>query len=102
MRISAPEPIETVHVFRDAQVVREWRPGGRSFEQVWSDDQISGTGLHSYFVRVKLVGDPAFNHPDTPDERLPRPFGRSGPYGHNLARARGVFAWSSPTWVRVV
>jgi hypothetical protein len=101
MRISAPEPIETVHVFRDAEAVREWRPGSRSFEQVWTDDQISGTGLHSYFVRVKLVGDPSFNRPDTPSDRLPRPFDRSGPYGHNLARARGVFAWSSPAWVRV-
>jgi hypothetical protein len=101
LNMRAPAVIESVRVLRDAEPVWEWHPRTTRLAETWTDREARG-GVHSYFVRVKLAGDPSFNCPDAPGRTLPRPFDWSGPYRHNLARARGVFAWSSPTWVNLM
>ena len=56
-----------------------------------------GEGTHFYFLRVKLVGEAPYNF--DPAENASAPFTRQSRYPHNLAKARGVYAWTSPVWV---
>lgn len=53
-----------------------------------------------YRVRIKTEGDPAFNV-TSGDRQAYMPFVFTGPYGSNLARAYGPFAWTTPIWVKV-
>jgi hypothetical protein len=59
-----------------------------------------GSGDHMYRVRIKTEGDPAFNV-TSGDRQAYMPFVFTGPYGSNLARAYGPFAWTTPIWVKV-
>ena len=93
-----PREIEFVDVLRDGIPVQRIAPGAASVEFSFLDRHVT-TGDHFYLVRCKLVGDPSYNM--DPDVNSYRAFGRDGPYGDNLARARGVFAWSSPIWLAV-
>jgi len=83
-----------VDVVRDGDVIRRVTPGSARTDLEFVDAS-AGPGTHWYFLRVRLVGDPAFNLP--PGQSLAAHSSNSR-YPHNLARARGVFAWTSPVW----
>jgi hypothetical protein len=95
--VQTPEEIEYVDVMRDGETILRFDEGGRQLrEEV--EDAGAAPGTHFYMLRVKLVGDPGFNSP--PGMQLGAHTSDS-PYPHNLCKARGVFAWSSPIWVDV-
>lgn len=93
--VRAPEPIEFIELIRDGLPIYRVEPNRQEGSIQYEDD--CATGEHFYFVRVKLVGNPSFNA--LPEENFVGPFKRAGDYPHNLARARGPFAWTSPIWV---
>jgi hypothetical protein len=93
--VRAPKPIEFIELIRDGACLRRWEPAGDE-EKICCDDDCP-PGEYVYFLRVKLVGDPSLNVSSA--ESYLGPFKRSGRYPHNLARARGPFAWTSPIWV---
>jgi len=93
--VETPDPIEFVELIRDGVALERFEPNATTCEVATTDTAV-GTGEHFYFLRIKLVGDPSFNMPagtslgaHSSDSRYP----------HNLARARGVFAWTSPVWL---
>lgn len=96
--VRAYREIEFVEVIRDGKAVFRESPGQSECEFKAKDDSVEA-GEHFYFLRVKLVGDPSFN--TDPGEKSLKAFSNSGNYRHNLARARGVFAWTSPVWVTI-
>ena len=96
--VQAPDPIEFVELLRDGICVHRVEPGASSCDVRFTDVAVQ-PGEHVYFVRAKLAGDPSFN--EDPAENFLGAFTRAGRYGHNLARARGPFAWTSPVWMRV-
>ena len=85
-------------VIRDGEAIRRDTPGG-AVCGLRFDDTGAGPGTHFYFLRIKLVGDPSFNSPIEDGEL--GPFSVDSRYPHNLARASGVWAWTSPIWVSV-
>ncbi|MCK5801998.1 MAG: hypothetical protein KAI66_04160, partial [Lentisphaeria bacterium] len=98
-KIQALEPIETIEVMRDGECIHTIDSPG---EQASIDfrDEAAVPGSHFYFLQIKLVGDTSYNIEAT--ENSDRVFdGGAGRYPHNLARARGVFAWTSPVWLDV-
>lgn len=96
--IHAPLPIDFVEVVRDGRPILTLLPASTTCEIDLRDTPSSGD--HFYFLRIKLVGDPSFNRDgDDPATADPRPFSQVSRYPHNLARARGPYAWSSPIWV---
>jgi hypothetical protein len=97
-RVDAPERIEWVQVIRDGKPIHRASPGGRTWSIEMKDRDVSA-GTHFYFLRVKLVGDPSFNTPSS--EGYDGPFQPASRYPHNLARAKGPFAWTSPVWVGI-
>lgn len=97
-RVEAPGPLQFVEVIRDGVAVRRVEPEGTQCDIEFTDTEAE-SGEHFYFLRIKLRGDPSFNLP--PGESLTA-HDRNSRYPHNLARARGVFAWTSPTWVRIM
>ena len=97
-RIEAPEPIEFVELIRDGSCIYRQEPGACECAFEFADRECPA-GDHFYFLRVKLVGDPSFN--TDPAQNVLGPFVREGPYGHNMARAKGPFAWTSPIWLKV-
>ena len=94
--IEANDPIAFVEVVRDGDVVHRGEPQGKACELCFEDTD-AASGDHFYFLRVRLEGDPSFNM--TPDGNWRRVFSSKGRYPHNFARARGVFAWTSPVWI---
>ena len=98
-RVDAPEPIEFAELVRDGECIRRIEPDARTCD-LHVEDGDCGLGGHFYFLRVKLVGDPSFNA--DPSAGFLGPFRRAGRYGHNMARARGPLAWTSPIWLNVV
>jgi len=94
-QVQAREPIEFVDIMRDGTSIHRVEPNDRVTIVMVEDN--CAAGEHFYFIRVKLVGDPSFNA--HPAENLLGPFTRAGHYPHNLARAKGPFAWTSPIWV---
>jgi len=95
--VEALRPIESVAVVRDGEIVHSEPAGETSHRLEWTDPD-AAPGVHSYYLRVQLVGDPSFNI--SPEENeLHRAFTQEGRYPGNLARARGVFAWTSPIWL---
>lgn len=97
--IETPLPLDYVELVRDGETVRLDRPHGRTLRFEWADDCISA-GKHFYFLRIKMVGDPSFNRDGfAAATNNPQPFSQDSRYPHNLARARGPFAWTSPVWV---
>ena len=99
-RVNAPRDIECVQMLRDGNAVHTVRPGGTQCAFEFRDDAV-GLGEHFYFLRVILNGDPSLNMPGDPAGNPLTAFTLKSRYPHNLARARGVFAWSSPIWVTV-
>ena len=93
--VRANDPIESVEVVRDGAVIHRIEPNAAECELRFRDET-AAPGERFYFLRVRLEGDPSFNTP--PGDNL-RPFRTEGRYPHNLARARGVFAWTSPIWI---
>lgn len=87
-RCVAPNAIER------CEILRSVRPDGHEveFEEI---DRLGKPGEHWYMLRLKLVGDAGFN--STPGQNLDAHAGNSR-YPHNLCRAQGVYAWSSPIW----
>ena len=91
---------ELVEVLCDGRTIYKEKPNDREFDFSFKDTN-SKQGEHFYFLRVKLIGDPSLNMPGDPAKNSLRPFSSDGRYSHNLARARGPFAWTSPVWLRV-
>jgi hypothetical protein len=98
--IKAYEKIDYVEVFRDGKSIWWDSPDGEGVSFEFEDKDVS-TGEHFYFMKVKLVGDPSLNVDAIPAENFPKPFEQNSRYPHNLARGRGVFAWTSPVWVNL-
>jgi len=96
--LEAPEPIEFVELIRDGRCIHRLEPHGRKCDFGFTDRE-SRPGEHFYFLRVKLIGAPSFN--EDPAKNAHGPFTTAGRYGHNLARARGPFAWTSPIWLTI-
>ena len=94
--ISSPRNVELVELMRNGKVFWSKSFGSRSIREKL-DGEVP-LECDYYFLRVKLVGDPSLNTP--PEKNSLAPFSRNGSYPHNLARAEGVFAWTSPIWVR--
>ena len=95
--VVAPESLERVDLIRNGEVILSEAATGTSFSLDHVDTGLP-VGRHFYFLRVKMVGDPSFNRdPGQPSDA--RPFYQDGAYPHNLARARGPLAWTSPIWV---
>jgi hypothetical protein len=84
-QIAAPRRIECIDLYRDGMPVQR-RALNRPQGSVALKDRLA-PGEHVYYVRVRLVRTP----------RAPLRARRG-----NLQVARGEYAWSSPTWVRVV
>ena len=95
-KVRAPREIEQVTVIRDGEVIRQLTPAADSVDIDFTDD--AAIGLHFYFVKVKLVGDPSYNI-GTEDLQDYRPFQQEGRYPGNWGRADGCFGWSSPIWL---
>ncbi len=98
-RVDAPGAIDYVEVVRDGDVIRRWEPTATAatMAEVSFHDETAGAESHFYFLRVKLTGDPSYNI--DPRENSCVVFEPTeGRYPSNFARARGVFAWSSPVW----
>lgn len=96
--VRAPREIEQVDVIRDGQVIHQLMPAANAVDIDFTDD--TAVGRHFYFVRVKLVGDPAFNI-GTENLQDYRPFQQQGKYPGNWARADGCFGWSTPIWIEL-
>lgn len=97
--VKAPDKIAFVQIIRDGEIIFRKRPRGRKCRFSFTDHSAE-KGAHFYFLKLKLVGEPGFN--TDPAENSKEPFSAHGPYPHNMARARGVFAWTSPVWVKVM
>ena len=96
--IEAPKEIEYVRVLRDGKEIHRETSGGDTCSLSFTDETV-GEGKHFYFLNLKLVGEPGYN--TDPAENSRAPFSVKSKYPHNLARARGVFAWTSPVWIDV-
>lgn len=97
--VYAPTSIDYVEIIRDGEPIFLTFPNAGECTLQHVDESVD-SGVHFYFLRVKLVGDPSFNRDGRDPARAdPRPFSQDSRYPHNLARARGPFAWSSPIWV---
>jgi hypothetical protein len=98
--VEAPQEIELLDLVRDGVVLRQYRPAACS-ARVRLKERGLVRGDHFYYLRVKLKGDPSMNFEGKAKEGSLDPFTLESRYPHNLARASGVFAWTSPIWVRV-
>jgi hypothetical protein len=96
--IETPDPLDFVELVRDGDVIQWAQPKGK-YHEIDFVDEAAGEGEHFYFLRIKMVGDPGYNSDADPTAAEPVPFIQKGRYPHNLCRARGPFAWSSPVWV---
>ena len=97
--VESDVPLEFVELIRDGEAIKtiEDRSSKLKFDFT---DKTAGCGNHFYFVRVKTVGDPSFNEPDSNLTHYNVFNAQNGPYRFNFARARGPFAWCSPVWVK--
>jgi len=96
--VRAHKNIEYVKLYRDAISIHEVNPGKKKIKFNFTYPE-NDRNVHFYYLEIKLTGDPSFNlNPAENSLKRFDPF--NGPYPHNLARARGVFAWTSPVWVR--
>jgi hypothetical protein len=96
--VRAPIDLRSVEVLRDGATICQEEPQGREVGLRFVDTSAT-PGEHFYFLRVRLVGDPSLNC--DPAENALVPFTHEGRYPCNLARAKGVYAWTSPIWLRV-
>jgi hypothetical protein len=96
--IQSFEDMDYVEVLRDGESIWWDSPSGRECSVEFEDNSLD-PGWHFYFLKVKLHGDPSLNVDAIPANNFPKPFEQNSRYPHNLARAQGVFAWTSPVWV---
>jgi hypothetical protein len=96
--IKAPEKIDYVEVIRDGDPFWWENPENERFSFEIKDSK-AAKGEHFYYLKVKLKGDPSFNVDADPANNFPKSFEQNSRYPHNLARAKGVFAWTSPVWM---
>ncbi|HHW31384.1 MAG TPA: hypothetical protein GXX20_06890 [Clostridiaceae bacterium] len=98
IKVVSPEELEYIEVFCDDRIVRRYERPGKKLIDEFIDPYLF-SGQHFYYVRVKAIGDPSFNEPDSNRNQYSGPFIREGKYSFNFARAKGPFAWSTPIWV---
>ena len=95
--VEAPDNIEFFEIIRDGETIFKEKPYKTNVDISYKDVNVSH-GSHFYFLKVKLTGDPSYNI--DPKENSYRVFEFvKGNYPFNFARARGVFAWTSPIWI---
>jgi hypothetical protein len=108
-RVQGPSDLERITIIKDGNPLLEKEIDGVETELTITDSEISRGG-HFYFAKVKLKGEPSLNMEKKGEEKGEAKGGTEGPeryrpftneslYPHNLARGRGVFAWTSPIWV---
>jgi len=96
-KVSAGKKIDFAELVRDGIVVFRKKGKGKNMKLDFTDAGVE-KGSHFYFLRVKLSGDPSFNTEKLSVEK--GPFSITGRYPHNLARNSGVYAWTSPVWIK--
>jgi hypothetical protein len=99
-RIHAASAIDYLEIIRDGESMW-WKSSRSCDEQFTIKDENCTSGKHYYYLKVKLIGDPSFNAAGDPACTTRKSFTQDSRYPHNLARARGVFAWTSPVWITV-
>lgn len=100
LKVNSPEELEFVEIICNDRIVKRYENPGKSlFDEIYDTQVYSGT--HFYYVRVKAVGNPSFNEPQSIKTQHSGPFIREGDYSFNFARAKGPFAWSTPIWVEI-
>jgi len=100
LKVSSPVPLEFIEIIRDGTVVSRFNSPSRDFTAKLTDTT-SELGDHFYYVRVKAVGEDAFNEPDSIRDQPSGPFIRTGRYPFNFAKARGPYAWCSPVFLTI-
>ncbi len=98
--ISAPDSIEKIEVLRNGQCIKEFSPCSSDFKFEFVDKDIMNDKEKFYYLVLKLVGENGCNFDPGMNSELP--FTKDSRYPHNLAKARGVFAWTSPIWVKII
>ncbi len=96
--VQAEAPIASLVLIRDGTTVHTLAGSDKCVEFTFEDRNVPD-GLHFYLLRVRLVGDPSYAF--DPSDNVLAPIAHESRYPHNLARARGIFAWASPIWVSV-
>jgi len=99
VKIIADKKIDFVEVLRDGEIILR-KKGENKVVSFKFKDKKCEKGEHFYFLRVKLTGDPSLHLPK--GIKKPRFYSRKSKYPHNLARAAGVYAWTSPVWISFV
>ena len=94
------EKIDLVVILRDGVPIYKNTPSNTECKFMFVDDQVEA-GQHFYFLRAKLEGDPSLTIEGDPKTNPLDGHRFDSRYPHNLARARGPFAWTSPVWVTV-
>jgi hypothetical protein len=97
LNVKSEEPLEFIEIIRDGETIKRYEGRGTWLMESYKDENLS-PGKHYYYVRVKTQGDPSFNAPEGITDKT-KVFFMEGRYPHNLARAKGPFAWSTPIWV---
>jgi len=98
--IEAPDKIDFFEIIRDGESIYKKIPGIKNIDIFYKDSHVS-PGNHFYFLKIKLTGNPSYNI--DPKENSYKVFESvKGIYPFNFARARGVFAWTSPIWLTLV
>ena len=100
LKVSSPVPLEFIEIIRDGIVLRRYDAPAQEFTAELTDEN-AAAGEHFYYVRVKAIGEDAFNEPDSIRDQPSGPFIRTGRYPFNFARARGPYAWCSPVFLTV-
>ncbi|NLC45090.1 MAG: hypothetical protein GX783_12525 [Clostridiales bacterium] len=98
LNVKSEEPLEFVEIIRDGEAIKHYECKGTSLVEAYKDEGLS-KGEHYYYVRVKTQGEPSFNAPEGITDTTKVFFIEGSKYPHNLARAKGPFAWCTPIWV---
>jgi hypothetical protein len=97
--VRAHKKIDYLKIFRDTEEIHRETPTSPNCSFNFTDTAITA-GEHFYYLEIKLEGDPSYNMaPEKNSYTRFEPY--NSKYPHNLARARGVFAWTSPIWVTI-
>ena len=96
-KIQAPQELQSVDIIKNGDVLCHFPVEGKEYDFIYIDDDPNPTSGF-YYVRATMQGDPSYNMEDRNVKKL-QPFSNTGRYPHNLCRARGIFAWTSPIWV---
>lgn len=98
LTVKSEDPLEFVEIIRDGITIKQYKGMGTTLVETYKEEGLS-TGEHHYYVRVKTKGDQSFNAPEGIRDTTKVFFTESSKYPHNLARAKGPFAWCTPIWV---